>query len=204
VAIAVTGPLASGKSTFVKLLGDLGAETVSADEVVHHLLAEDAETINTVAQRFGEGVRGERGIDRKSLAREVFADAEALKDLERILHPRVREETERRAAVSHSDLFVAEIPLLFEGGGADKYDLTVAVVTPEERRRAWAGERGMDEDQRRAIEARQLGQKEKARRADVVVENDADLDKLKEEARVLMDRACGERGSGGKRGAEQG
>ncbi len=204
MAIAVTGPLASGKSTFVKLLGDLGAETVSADEVVHHLLAEDAETINTVAQRFGEGVRGERGIDRKSLAREVFADAEALKDLERILHPRVREETERRAAVSHSDLFVAEIPLLFEGGGADKYDLTVAVVTPEERRRAWAGERGMDEDQRRAIEARQLGQKEKARRADVVVENDADLDKLKEEARGLMDRACGERGSGGKRGAEQG
>ncbi len=204
MAIAVTGPLASGKSTFVKLLGDLGAETVSADEVVHHLLAEDAETINTVAQRFGEGVRGESGIDRKALAREVFADAEALKDLEGILHPRVREETERRAAASHSDLFVAEIPLLFEGGGADGYDLTVAVVTPEERRRAWAGERGMGEDQRRAIEARQLGQEEKARRANVVVENDAGLDKLKEEARVLMDRARGERGSGGERGTEQG
>ncbi len=204
MAIAVTGLLASGKSTFVKLLGDLGAETVSADEVVHHLLAEDAETINTVAQRFGEGVRGESGIDRKALAREVFADAEALKDLEGILHPRVREETERLAAASGADLFVAEIPLLFEGGGADKYDLTVAVVTPEERRRAWVGERGMGEDQRRAIEARQLGQEEKARRADVVVENDADLDKLKEEARVLMDRARGERGSGGERGAEQG
>ncbi len=204
MAIAVTGPLASGKSTFVKLLGDLGAETVSADEVVHHLLAEDAETINTVAQRFGEGVRGESGIDRKALAREVFADAEALKDLEGILHPRVREETERRAAASHSDLFVAEISLLFEGGGADGYDLTVAVVTPEERRRAWAGERGMGEDQRRAIEARQLGQEEKARRANVVVENDAGLDKLKEEARVLMDRARGERGSGGERGTEQG
>ncbi len=204
MAIAVTGPLASGKSTFVKLLGELGAETVSADEVVHHLLAEDAETINTVAQRFGEEVRGESGIDRKALAREVFADAEALRDLEGILHPRVREETERWAAASGADLFVAEIPLLFEGGGADRYDLTVAVITPEERRRAWAGERGMGEDQRRAIEARQLGQEEKARRADVVVENDADLDKLKEEARVLMDRVRGERGSGGERGAEQG
>ncbi len=204
MAIAVTGPLASGKSTFVKLLGDLGAETVSADEVVHHLLAEDAETINTVARRFGEAVRGESGIDRKALAREVFADAEALEDLEGILHPRVREETERLAAASGADLFVAEIPLLFEGGGADGYDLTVAVVTPEERRRAWAGERGMGKDQRRAIEARQLGQEEKARRADVVVENDADLDKLKAEAKVLMDRVCGERGSGGERGAEKG
>ena len=204
MAIAVTGPLASGKSTFVKLLGDLGAETVSADEVVHHLLAEDAETINTVARRFGEVVRGESGIDRKALAREVFADAEALRDLEGILHPRVREETERRVAASHADLFIAEIPLLFEGGGVDMYDLTVAVVTPEERRRSWVGERGMGEEQRRAIEARQLGQEEKARRADVVVENDADLDKLKEEARVLMDRIRGERGSGGEKGAKQG
>ncbi len=204
MAIAVTGPLASGKSTFVKLLGDLGAETVSADEVVHHLLAEDAETINTVVRRFGELVRGESGIDRKVLAREVFADAEALRDLEGILHPRVREETERRVAASHADLFIAEIPLLFEGGGVDMYDLTVAVVTPEERRRSWVGERGMGEEQRRAIEARQLGQEEKARRADVVVENDADLDKLKEEARVLMDRIRGERGSGGERGAKQG
>ncbi len=203
MAIAVTGPLASGKSTFVKLLGDLGAETVSADEVVHHLLAEDAETIDTVARRFGEGVRGESGIDREALAREVFADAEALKDLEGILHPRVREETKRRVAASHADLFVAEIPLLFEGGGVDMYDLTVAVVTPEERRRSWVGERGTGEDQRRAIEARQLGQEEKARRADVVVENDGDLDKLREQAKALVDRALGGRGSGGERGAEE-
>lgn len=201
--IAVTGPLASGKSTFVKLLGDYGAETVSADEVVHYLLAEDPETIETVAQRFGEGVRGEKGIDRKALAGEVFEDAEALGDLEGMLHPRVRDETERRAAASGANVFVAEIPLLFEGGGADRYDLTVAVVTPDERRRAWAEERGMGEEQHRAIEDRQLSQEEKARRADVVVENDGDLDKLRERARVLVDQVRGERGSGGERGAEE-
>jgi dephospho-CoA kinase len=200
--IAVTGPLASGKSTFVKLLGDYDAETVSADEVVHYLLAEDPETIETVVQRFGEGVRGEKGIDRKALAGEVFEDAEALRDLEGMLHPRVRDETERRAAASGADLFVAEIPLLFEGGGADRYDLTVAVVTPDERRRAWAEERGMGVEQHRAIEDRQLSQEEKARRADVVVENDEDLDKLRERARALVNQVRGERGSGGERGAE--
>ena len=203
MTIAVTGPLASGKSTFVEALGDLGAETVSADEVVHDLLAGDEETIDAVAQRFGEGVRGERGIDRKVLGREVFADAEALRDLEEMLHPRVREETERRAAESGADVFVAEIPLLFEGGRGDQFDYTVAVTTPDERRRVWAEERGMGEERRRAIEDRQLSGEEKARLANVVVENDGDLDKLREQAKALVDRALGGRGSVGESGAEE-
>jgi dephospho-CoA kinase len=203
VTIAVTGPLASGKSTFVEVLGDLGAETLSADEVVHDLLAEDQETIDAVMRRFGEGLRGERGIDRKALGREVFGDAEALRDLEKMLHPRVREETERRAAESGADVFVAEIPLLFEGGRDDQFDYTVAVTTPDERRRAWAKERGMGEEQRRAIEDRQLSGEEKARRADVVVENDGDLDKLREQAKALVDRVLGGRGAVGESGAEE-
>jgi dephospho-CoA kinase len=203
VAVAVTGPLASGKSTFTKLLGDFGAETVSADEIVHDLLAGDPETIAAVTQRFGEGVSGDSGIDRKALGREVFGDAEALQDLEEILHPRVREETERRAAASEADLFVAEIPLLFEGGRTDPFDVTVAVTAPRERRRAWAEERGMGEEQRRAIEDRQLSGEEKARRADVVVENDGDIDKLREQARVLVDRVLGERNSGGEEVAKE-
>lgn len=203
MTIAVTGPFASGKSTFVEALGDLGAETVSADEVVHDLLAGDEETIDAVTRRFGKGVRGETGIDRKSLGREVFGDAESLRDLEEILHPRVREETERRAADSGADLFVAEIPLLFEGGRGDQFDYTVAVTTPDERRRVWAEERGMGEEQRRAIEDRQLSGEEKARLANVVVENDGDLDKLREQAKALVDRALGGRGSVGESGAEE-
>ena len=196
MTIAVTGPLASGKSTIVDLLGELGAETVSADEVVHYLLAEDDETIACVVERFGEGVRGENGIDRKALGRVVFGDAEALSDLEDILHPRVQDETDRRSVGSGADLFVAEIPLLFEGGSEERFDLTVAVTAPEEWRRAWAEERGMEEEQRHAIEDRQFSQEEKARRADVVVENDGDLDRLREQARVLRDWVLGERGSG--------
>lgn len=196
MTIAVTGPLASGKSTFVELLDELGAETVSADDMVHHLLAEDDETITRVTERFGEEVRGEKGIARKALSQVVFGDAEALRDLEEILHPRVREETDRRALESGSRLFVAEIPLLFEGGGEERFDLTVAVTSPEERRRAWAEERGMEEQQRRAIEDRQFSQEEKARRADVVVENDGDLDRLREQARILVDWVLRERGSG--------
>ncbi len=189
MTIAVTGPFASGKSTFVRLLGELCAETVSADEIVHHLLAQDEATISRIVERFGEDTLGESGVDRRALGRKVFGDPEALRDLEEILHPLVRRETKRRVAASDADLFVAEVPLLFEGGTGGDYDYTVAVAVPEERRRAWAAERGVDEAALRAIEARQLPQEEKARQADVVVQNDAGVDKLKEQAKALKKRS---------------
>lgn len=201
MTVAVTGPFASGKSTLVRLLGELGAETVSSDEIVHDLLAGDAETITRVVERFGEDVRGERGVDRKALGRKVFGDPAALRDLEDILHPLVRRETDRRARESGVEVFVAEIPLLFEGGGGGRFGLTVAVVTPDGRRRAWAGERGVDEERFRAIEGRQLSQEEKARRADLVVVNDGGLDKLRGEARRVLEAARSERSRGGS--AEQ-
>jgi dephospho-CoA kinase len=166
----------------------LGAETVSADEIVHDLLTRDEQTISRVAERFGDEVLGERGVDRRTLGRKVFGDPEALRDLEEVLHPLVRRETERRIAASEADLFVAEVPLLFESNSSADYDYTVAVTVPEERRRAWAAERGVDEAALRAIEARQLGQEDKARLADVVVQNDGGVDKLREQAEELRER----------------
>ena len=199
MTVAVTGSFASGKSTFVEMLGALGAETASADEIVHGLLSEDGETIARVAARFGEDVlREEGGVDRRSLGRKVFGDAEALQDLEDILHPLVRRETDRRIQTSGADLFVTEVPLLFEGGRSGAFDYTVAVVVPEERRRAWAAQRGVDEAALRAIEERQLPQQEKARRADVVVQNDGDLDKLREQAEELREKISRERSLGGR------
>ncbi len=189
VTIAVTGPFASGKSTFVRMLGELGAETTSADETVHHLLRSDKTAISRVVERFGEGVRGGEGVDRKALGRKVFGDAQALADLEGILHPLVREETDRRVDASSADIFVAEIPLLFETGRERDFDLTVAVNVPEERRRAWAAERGVDEEALRGIEARQLPAEEKTRRADLVVQNDGGLDRLREQAEKIAAEA---------------
>ena len=196
VTIAVTGPFASGKSTLVRSLGELpDTETASADEIVHHLLENDRQAISRIVERFGVDVRAAEGIDRKALGREVFADAEALRDLEEILHPLVREETDRRIEASEAALFVAEIPLLFETGRADDFDYTIAVTVPEERRRVWAEERGVEEAALRAIEARQLTGEEKAERADLVVQNDGDLDKLREQAEGLGRKILGERGA---------
>jgi dephospho-CoA kinase len=136
VTIAVTGPFASGKSTLVRLLGELpGTETASADEIVHHLLKNDRRTISRIIERFGEDVRGSEGIDRRALGREVFGDPDALRNLEEILHPLVRSETDRRIEASKASVFVVEIPLLFETGRGEDFDFTVAVTVPEERRR---------------------------------------------------------------------
>jgi dephospho-CoA kinase len=186
VTVAVTGPFASGKSMLVRFMGELpGTETASADEIVHHLLKNDRRTVSRIIERFGEGVGGPDGIDRRALGREVFGDAGALRDLEEILHPLVRSETDRRIEASMAELFVVEIPLLFETGRGGDFDITVAVTVPEERRRAWAAERGLDEAALRAVEARQLSGEQKARRSDLTIQNDGDLDRLREQAYEL-------------------
>ena len=197
MTIAVTGPFASGKSTFVGMLGDRGAHTASADEIVHDLLRWNEVAIEEISERFGEGVIGGEGVDRKALGRIVFADPEKLTELEGILHPLVHDETDRLMSFCCCDVFAVEIPLLFEAGRGDDFDHTVAVVVPGERQRTWASERGVDGDTLRAIEARQLPQEEKARLADVVVENDAGLDRLKEQAGEFWARISGEKSSEG-------
>ena len=202
MTIAVTGPFASGKSAFVGMLGDLGAHTASADEIVHNLLRWNENAISDISERFGEEVLGEEGVDRKALGRVVFGDPEKLSELEGILHPLVHDETDRLMSFCCCEVFVVEIPLLFEAGRGEDFDHTVAVVVPEERQRAWASERGVDGGTLRAIEARQLPPEEKARRADVVVENDGGLDRLKERAEEFWAKVSGEKSSEG--GVEQG
>jgi dephospho-CoA kinase len=160
-------------------------------------LKNDPETISRVVQRFGEGVRGPDGIDRKALGREVFKDAGALRGLEEILHPLVREETDRRIEGSEAEVFVVEIPLLFETGRGEDFDYTVAVTVPEERRREWSRERGVDDAALEAIESRQYTGEEKAGRADLVVQNDGDLERLREQAESIGRKVLQEGGSRG-------
>jgi dephospho-CoA kinase len=177
-------------------MGELpNTETASADEIVHHLLKNDQQTISRIVERFGEDVKGTDGIDRRALGREVFGDAEALRDLEEILHPLVRSETDRRIEASKAEMFVVEIPLLFEAGRGEDFDYTVAVTVADERRRTWSQERGVDDAALEAIESRQLTGEEKALRADLVVQNDGDRDRLREQAEDIGCRILRERGS---------
>ena len=163
--LGVTGGIGSGKSTATAFLAELGAAVVSADELVHNLLEEQA-IISRVERHFGGGVLEAEQIDRPALAQVVFNDAGELVWLESLLHPHVKrlidawaKEQERRRP--RPPLLVAEVPLLFETDMADVFDYILLVTAPEAtRRRRLSAKVTSEEFSRRA--ARQQPEDDKA------------------------------------------
>jgi dephospho-CoA kinase len=177
--------MASGKSTALAALADLGAATISSDAVVHELLGGD-EVRDAVAERLGDDVIGPDGaLDRAAMASRVFASDEDREWLEQLLWPRVREHvTEWYASLDGVPAAVVEVPLLFESGQEGVYDHTIAIVADEDVRAERAGGRGHEGVEGRT--GRQLTQDEKSQRADFTVRNDGTREELKAQlSRVL-------------------
>jgi len=177
--------MASGKSTALAALADLGAATISSDAVVHELLGSD-EVRDAVAGRLGDEVIGTDGaLDRAAMAGKVFASDADREWLEQLLWPRVRERVAAwYAALDGVPAAVVEVPLLFESGQEAVYDHTITVVAEEDVRAERAGGRGHEAVEGRT--GRQLSQDEKSQRADFTVRNDGTREELKAElSRVL-------------------
>jgi dephospho-CoA kinase len=179
VAVAITGGIGAGKTETLRAFARQGAATISSDEIVHHLLREDADVKSAIVDRLGEGVLAENGeIDRSRVARLVFADHEALAWLEALLHPRVvATYLAWREALARRDdppaVCVTEVPLLYEVGGETRFDAVVAVTAPAEVRAKRLG-RSVEEREQRL-----LSDEEKLARADFAYVNDgsrADLE----------------------------
>ncbi|HEY2602910.1 MAG TPA: dephospho-CoA kinase [Thermoleophilaceae bacterium] len=187
--IGLTGGMGAGKSEALRVLEELGAATLSTDAVVHELLAGDAVRDELVA-RFGERVAPGGEIDRSAVATLVFEQADERKWLEGVLWPRVgervngwREENLRREPRPRA--LVVEVPLLFEAGMDGVFDHTIAVTASDGVRTQRTGERGHAGVEGR--NSRQLTQKEKAERAEYVVENDGSLEELRDSLSELLD-----------------
>jgi dephospho-CoA kinase len=171
IAVAITGGIGAGKSTALASFRRHGAATVSSDEIVHHLLANDPDVKQALVERFGEDVLGEDGTpDRERIALRVFKDREALDFLEKLLHPLVSREyltwREQLAALPNPPkVCVTEVPLLYEVGGETRFDKVVVVTAPSKLREARRRRRKDDR------ETRLLPDKEKAKRADFVYAN---------------------------------
>jgi dephospho-CoA kinase len=187
--IGLTGGMGAGKSEALSALEKLGAATLSTDAVVHELLASD-EVRAELVKRFGEDVAPNGQVDRTAVARLVFGQPDEREWLERFLWPRVGERVERwRREMTGREppprALVVEVPLLFEAGMEAAFDHTVAVIADDEVRRQRTGERGhagMD-----SRNSRQLSQKEKADRAEYVVQNDGDLSELRRTLSELLE-----------------
>jgi dephospho-CoA kinase len=176
--VGLTGGLGAGKSEALRMLGELGAATLSTDAVVHELLASD-ELREAVVERLGPEVTRDGALDRSAIAERVFGDEEARAWLEGALWPRVGERVAAwRAGLGEEQVAVVEVPLLFEAGMEDVFDHTIAVVAEEGVRERRAAARGHASVAERA--GRQLTQEEKAERADFTIRNDGSLDELRE------------------------
>jgi dephospho-CoA kinase len=178
VLVGLTGGIGSGKSTVARMLAERGAVVLDADAYARDAVAAGTPGFRAVVERFGEEVVDPRGeLDRGALAAIVFADGEARRDLEAIVHPEVgRRLAQAIEAHAADDIVVIDSPLLVEAGHGGSVQLLVVVTAPEEAQLArLAADRGLGEDEVRARMAAQLPVEEKAAIADVVLDNDGDL-----------------------------
>ena len=188
--IGLTGGIAAGKSEALRILAELGAETVSTDGLVHELLGTEA-VRDLLVGRWGEEVAPAGEVDRAVVAAIVFERPDELAWLESVLHPLVGERVHDWAEQlpAGTSVAVVEVPLLFEGSMAARFDATIAVIADDEDRSRRAAARGTGELEARS--GRQLTQEEKAARATHVIVNNGTMADLERELTRLYPELAG-------------
>lgn len=187
--LGLTGSLGSGKSTVSSHLRDLGAQVICADEIAREVVAKGSPALLDITREFGPEMVGPDGtLDRRAMARLVFADADARRKLEQIIHPRVRErELQLLATFRDSPLIVLDIPLLYETGAEDICDQVVVVAIDEQtRRERLMRDRSMGPEEIAARLAAQMPQEQKVARADHVINNSGTLDETRQQVARLI------------------
>lgn len=183
--IAITGGIASGKSSVCRFFQELGAFVVNADAIVHELLSPNTNLSQQVIRLLGNEILIDRKLSRRVIADKVFKDPEALHALEKLLHPAVLHKIEELYQAACRDgaysAFVVESPLLFEIGQDKFYDMVIAVLADEAVSRERFCKAGFNPEEYDRRMKRQLLPCEKARRADYVINNNGSLDSLRKQ-----------------------
>lgn len=178
--IALTGGIASGKTTVARLFTALGAKLIDTDQVARDVVLPPSVALDRIVARFGPGVlRADGSLDRARLRQVVFADDAARADLESILHPAIRAEVDRRCATAGGPYQLIAIPLLAETGTRDAYDRVLLVDAPPELQlRRLMLRDGIDEAAARRMLAAQAAPEARRAIADDVIQNDGDIGHL--------------------------
>ena len=179
--VGLTGGIGSGKSTVARILGEHGAVILDADVFARDAVRSGTDAFAAVVERFGADLVGPDGeLERSKLASIVFADPVALADLEAIVHPEVRRMIADgiQAELDADHVVVLVNPLLIEMGAHRDCDVVVVISTEPETQVTRTVARGMDEADVRARIAAQLPIEERARAADVLLDNEGSLEDL--------------------------
>jgi dephospho-CoA kinase len=185
--VALTGGIASGKSTVASLFAELGVPVIDTDVIAREVVEPGQPALAAVVAAFGSEVLGSDGrLDRRRLRERIFNDAAAKKRLEAILHPAIRAEMERQSEAAGGDYQLLVIPLLTEGGRRDHIDRVLLVDVPE----ALQVERlmmrdGVSREQAVASLNAQATRAERLAMADDVLRNSGQPDELRDRVAEL-------------------
>jgi dephospho-CoA kinase len=185
--VALTGGIASGKSTVANLFAALGASLVDTDLLAREIVVPGSPLLREIAAHFGTKILCEDGsLNRQELRARIFADPAQRKWLETLMHPAIRELTDRRSEMATGPYVIVAIPLLVETGGAARFDRVLVIdCDPELQMARLAARDGNSRQQAEKILAAQASRAERLAVADDVIENDGDLDSLRHQVEKL-------------------
>jgi dephospho-CoA kinase len=182
LVVAVTGGIGSGKTVVAEAFAGLGVEVIDTDQLAHQLTAPGEPALREIARQFGaEVLSSAGGLDRAQLRKKVFADPDARRRLEALLHPLIRQGVDRLLKQARGPYVILVVPLLVETGGySDVVDRVLVVDCPEETQIARAMRRsGLSRDEVEAILRAQATREQRLAGADDVLSNAGDLDNLR-------------------------
>ena len=200
--VALTGGIASGKSTIARRLAEHGAVVVDADQLVREVQAPGSPVLSAIADAFGERMlRPDGSLDRAALGARVFGDDAAIAQLNAIVHPAVKAESARRFAEAFAAdpeaVVVYDVPLLVEARVGDPWELIVVAHAPVDvRARRLVELRGLSEAEAAARIASQVADDVRLAIADVVIETGGTVDETLRQVDELwesLDRHLAER-----------
>lgn len=188
--IALTGGIASGKSTVARLFAALGARLIDTDQVARDVVVPPSPALDAIVARFGRGVlRADGSLDRAALRSVVFADADARRDLEAIMHPAIAAEVARQSAAAGGPYQLIAIPLLVETGTASHYDRVLLVdATPATQRARLMLRDGTTSESADRMIAAQASREARRAIAHDIIDNDGDVARLAPQVEALHRR----------------
>ena len=185
--IGLTGGIASGKSTVANMFAELGVPIIDTDVIAREVVEPGQPALDEIRARFGNEVFDADGqLDRNAMRKRIFSDGDARLQLEAILHPRIGEETRRRASTATGPYQVIVVPLLVGSPLAQFVDRVVVVDCDEELQvqRLLARDAETVEQARRILSA-QASRQARLAIADDVISNDRALDETRRQVREL-------------------
>lgn len=189
--VGLTGGIGSGKSAAAAEFARLGAAVVDTDAIAHELTAPNGAAIEAIRRLFGDQyIAADGAMDRAEVRQLAFSDATAKQRLEALLHPLIRDESQRRIAQAAAPYVVLVVPLLVESRAyRERVQRVLVVDCPEEEQVARVRQRsGLAEDEIRRIIAAQAPRAQRLAAADDVIDNGGPLQALAGQVRRLHER----------------